>query len=105
LEGVKAVEQILTSGFQEDNLEFQADPTNLTQGQSVRMYPIDPGSNYQDSGRLVGLSTTEAVISTLSEKDGKEVRIHYPRWNFAIERANAAKASMDGVKNGVLPLD
>lgn len=47
------------------------------------MYPVDTGYNSKDSGKLVALNKGEAVISTMSKQDGKEIRIHYPRWNFS----------------------
>ena len=56
------------------------------------MYPVDTGYNYKDSGKLVGLGAHEAVVSTTSKEGGKEVRIHYPRWNFEIGKATSPKA-------------
>jgi hypothetical protein len=35
----------------------------------------------------VGLTGREAVVSKVSGEGGKEVRIHYPRWNFVVEPA------------------
>lgn len=84
LSGPDAVSKILGSGFEEDGLEVKADPSGLQQGQEVEMYPVDTGFNYRDSGKLVGLSRSEAVVRTVSMQDGKEMRVHYPRWNFII---------------------
>jgi len=95
LEGPGAVKKILESGFGEDDLKVEADPTNLQQGQEVEMYPIDTGSNRRDTGKLIGLSTSEAVISTTSQQGGKEMRIHYPRWNFAIAPARKPDSSLN----------
>ena len=55
------------------------------------MYPVDTGYNSKDSGKLVGLGAHEAVVSAKSNEGGKEVRIHYPRWNFEIERVGRSK--------------
>lgn len=85
LVGKDAVEKILKSGFLEEKLSFEKDPSGLIEGQQVDMYPIDTGFNYRDSGKLIGLTASEAVISSKSEQESKEIRIHYPRWNFAIE--------------------
>ena len=63
------------------------------------MYPTDTGYNYKDSGKLVGLGANEAVVSTKSNQGGEEVRIHYPRWNFEIEKAGQKKGA-SGVDEG-----
>ncbi|KAK5119832.1 hypothetical protein LTR85_007158 [Meristemomyces frigidus] len=96
LEGPDAVSKILASGMREDHLTFEDDPCGLQQGQEVEMYPIDTGSNFKDSGKLVGMSASEAVISTTTQQDGKEVRIHYPRWNFTIEPLKKAAGQVNG---------
>jgi hypothetical protein len=62
---------------------FESDPTGLKEGQEVLMYPIDTGFESKDQGKLIGLTSREAVVSAKS-KDGTEVRIHHPRWNFEI---------------------
>lgn len=85
LEGKDAVPKILKSQFT-DNVPFQADPTGLKEGQEVQMYPIDTGFESKDQGKLIGLTAHESVVSAKS-KDGTEVRIHYPRWNFEITPA------------------
>lgn len=85
LEGPAAVEKILGSDFEEEKLQVEADPSGLKEGQGVEMFPIDTGYNQRDTGKLVGLSASEAVVSTKSQQGSKEMRVHYPRWNFTIE--------------------
>lgn len=90
LSGDDAVTKVLGSNFQDADreLKVQADPTGFQQGEEVEMYPIDTGYNSKDKGRLVGLDAHEAVLQARSQRDpGVEVRIHHPRWNFAIKKA------------------
>lgn len=56
----------------------------------VDMHPIDTGYNQRDSGKLVILNKSEVAVSTKSQQDSVEVRIHYPRWNFNIMRQKQA---------------
>jgi hypothetical protein len=86
LEGKDTVAKILGSSIADD-VKFQEDPTGLKEGQEVDMYPVDTGYDRKDSGKLVGLNAHEAVISAQSKEGGKEIRIHYPRWNFKITPA------------------
>lgn len=51
------------------------------------MYPIDTGFESKDQGKLIGLTAHESVVSAKSKEGGTEIRIHYPRWNFAITPA------------------
>lgn len=88
LEGKDAVEKIL-SGPLIANPKVNPDPIGMKEGEEVIMYPIDTGYNAKDSGKLVGLGAHEAVVSTTSKQGDKEIRIHYPRWNFEIERPGA----------------
>ena len=76
-----------------DNLKVEADPEGLKEGQEVIMYPIDTGYNTKEKGKLVGLTSHEAVVSSKSKQGGKDIRIHYPRWNFAIEPAGGHAGS------------
>lgn len=83
LEGKDAISRILSSSLTAD-VKVEADPLDLEQDQEVEMYPVDTGYDRKDSGKLVGLNAHEAVVSTQSKEGGKEMRIHYPRWNFEI---------------------
>ncbi|KYG40622.1 hypothetical protein M433DRAFT_192292 [Acidomyces richmondensis BFW] len=95
LKGSDAVSKILSSRFQEDekDLVVHKDPCELKQGQEVIMCPVDTGYNSKDAGKLVGLSIYEAVVKTKSQQEEREIRIHYPRWNFAIDAVPKAAAS------------
>lgn len=88
LEGKDAVAKILKSPLTASPM-VQADPIGMKEGEDVIMYPIDTGYNSKDSGKLVGLTAHEAVVSTKDKSGEHEIRIHYPRWNFEIERPGA----------------
>ena len=90
LEGKAAIQKILKSGFNEENLRVEPDPIGLKEGEMVDMHPIDTGYNSRDSGKLVVLNSNEAAVSTKSQQDGVEIHIHYPRWNFNIMRQKQA---------------
>ena len=83
--------QILKSGFNESEsrLKVESDPIPLQEGEEVEMYPTDTGSDRKERGRLVGLNAHEAVIKTVTQQDGREIRIHYPRWNFEIQKIDS----------------
>lgn len=83
--------RILSSGFQEsdEELKVEEDPEGLKEGDEVEMWPVDTGFDRRDTGRLVKLDAREMVVRTRSQQDGKEVRIHYPRWNFCVRKAVA----------------
>ena len=75
LEGKDAVSKVLNSGFDESELKVHPDPTGLKAGEEVAMWPVDTGYNCKDEGKLVGLSSWEAVVSSRAREDeGKEVR-------------------------------
>ena len=67
-----------------DEGEVQDDPVGVKKGQQVEVAPIDTGFTHRDEGKLVSLDTGEVVIEKTSEKDGKAVRVHFPRWNFNV---------------------
>jgi len=54
----------------------------------VHGYPQDTGFTRHDKGQLVGLTMQEVVISTKAQ-NGAEIRVHHPKWNFAIGKAQA----------------
>jgi len=87
LKGPAAVEKVLSSSFQDEDLRVESDPLALKKGEVVNMWPIDTGYNRKDSGKLVKLTANEAVVATKTQQGGKEVRIHYPRWNYTIASA------------------
>jgi hypothetical protein len=73
-----------STSFVDAELEVHDDPIGVKKGQQVEVSPIDTGFNHRDVGKLVGLNTKEVVIEKENEKDGKPVRLHFPRWNFSI---------------------
>jgi hypothetical protein len=87
LEGAAAVERILASPFKGEGLRVDSDPLGLKQDEVVSMWPIDTGYDRKDTGRLVKLTADEVAIATKSEQGGKEIRIHYPRWNYTVASA------------------
>ena len=66
-------------------MKVHDDPEGLKDGQEVVMGPTDTGYNSKDSGKLIHLDAHESVVSTTTQQDGREIHIHYPRWNFSIE--------------------
>lgn len=96
LDDQEAVKRVLSSGAVPGGLKFEKDPLGLAQGQEVQMYPIDTGSSCKDAGKLVGLNSSEAVVSTTSNAHGKELRIHYPRWNFVVESVSGSNGTSNG---------
>lgn len=92
--------KILGSEFLEPDAELKVedDPEGFKEGEEVEMWPVDTGFNRRDRGRLVKLGVHEAVVQRGSGRDGaREVRIHYPRWNFCIQRVGEG----DGGQNGM----
>jgi hypothetical protein len=87
LEGPAAVDRILVSSFKDEDLRVDNDPLGLKRDEVVSMWPIDTGYDRKDTGRLVKLTADEVAIATKSERGGKEVRIHYPRWNYTVASA------------------
>lgn len=85
--------RILGSEFQEPDSEMKVedDPEGFRDGEEVEMWPVDTGFNRRDSGKLVNLGVHEVVVQRPSRQDqGREVRIHYPRWNFLVQRKGDA---------------
>jgi glutathione S-transferase len=88
LEGKDAIKKVLSSPFTDD-VKVEKDPLGLQEGDEVEMFPKDTGYDRKDSGKLVGLNAREAVVEAKCQDGSKEVRIHYPRWNFEIVRRKA----------------
>lgn len=87
LEGPAAVDRILASPFKDEDLQVDSDPLGLKKDEVVSMWPIDTGYGRKDTGKLVKLTANEVAVATKSEQGGKEVRVHYPRWNYAVASA------------------
>jgi hypothetical protein len=90
LEGPAAVENILASPFEDEDLRVESDPLALEKDEVVSMWPIDTGYDRKDTGRLIKLTADEVAVATKSEQGGKEVRINYPRWNYTVAPAGKA---------------
>ncbi|EME87274.1 uncharacterized protein MYCFIDRAFT_28695 [Pseudocercospora fijiensis CIRAD86] len=87
LESVECVDRILNSGFEETELEVEEnDLSGLKAGDEIKMAPVDTGFGSSDVGKLIGLKRNEVTISSLTQQGGKEIHIHYPRWNFSFEK-------------------
>jgi len=65
-----------------------ADPLRFEKGQIVDVFPTDMASGFvhRDTGSLVNVSVMDVCIAAKT-KNGKEVRIHFPRTNFRISKA------------------
>lgn len=98
-EGKVAIPRILKGGFGEKEAQVdELDPMKLKKGEEVRGYPTDTGFNHKDAGRLVGLTSQEAILSTKGE-GGVEIRVHHPRWQFLIEPVRGGDVN-GGSSNG-----
>ena len=60
------------------------DPLGFSDGQHVSVSPSDTGFSAQDIGPLLAVSEHEVVVGSKT-KDGTEIHIHAPRWNFTIK--------------------
>ena len=95
LKGSEAVKYIVQAEYYEPEGDVDgSDPLGLESGQDVESWPIDSGSRHHDRGRLVSLTSKEVVLASQSKVDGKEVRIHHPRWNFRIRAVKAGGAKL-----------
>ncbi|KAI9660757.1 MAG: hypothetical protein M1831_003449 [Alyxoria varia] len=91
LKGKEAVEWIENARLTEDDAYVDPeDPTGLKMGQAVKVFPIDSGSAHKDDGKLVKL-TKEEVALMVKSKNGREIRVHAPRWQFRVTSAESAK--------------
>lgn len=88
VEGDAALKQIGSAGLLEptkNNVDGN-DPLGLKKGSKVKVSPIDTGYTAQEEGSLVTLNAEEVVIAKKT-KNGDEVFLHCPRWNFRIQAA------------------
>lgn len=83
------VQRILAASFTESECidVDEADVLGLKAGQRVTVAPVDFGFTHKDEGVLVGLSREEAVIRVNVPEGNGALRLHYPRINFKILRA------------------
>ena len=87
LQGDAALNRIIRASYSEnDSFVDEEDPLGLKEGSEVEVWPTDTGFKHRDRGRLIGESKGEDVLSIYSEANGEEIRVHFPRTNFRIER-------------------
>jgi glutathione S-transferase len=74
--------------FEDEGVVDPADPLRLEKGQIVDVFPTDMASGFahRDSGKLLSISVMDVCIQTKT-KNGKDIRIHFPRTNFKISKA------------------
>jgi glutathione S-transferase len=74
--------------FEAEGEVDHADPLRLEKGQIVDIFPTDMASGFvhRDTGKLVSITVMDVCIETKT-KNGKEIRIHFPRTNFRISKA------------------
>lgn len=84
---------VLSADFVDKDLSVdKADPAKVGEGAKVQLYPTDTGGfTHKDEGTLVKLSKDEVAIAVKSEKDGVEVHLHAPRWNFRIAETGGSR--------------
>lgn len=71
-----------------------SDPLQLAAGTLIEVYPTDfGGRGHHDQGKLVKLVHDEVAIEC-EASNGKNVRIHAPRWNFRIRAVDTSKAKL-----------
>lgn len=84
LEGEAAIKEITSGPFGDKQPSIDGrDPTGLKGGEHVNGYPTDTGFTRRDEGDLIGLTAQEVTISSKAS-NGTEIRVHHPRWNFAV---------------------
>ncbi|KAF2106450.1 hypothetical protein BDV96DRAFT_590965 [Lophiotrema nucula] len=76
---------------------IEDDPLKLKNGDEVDVYPSDYGMSHKDRGSLIGLT-----ISTVTIRNSKGLNLHFPRWNFRVEKVQSRltiPASISSAKN------
>ena len=94
VKGPEARSIIKSSDFAEveGNVEG-SDPSGLSKGTLVEVWPTDSGFNHRDKGPLVSLNGQEVVVESKME-DGTEVRVHAPRHGFRVREAKDKGANL-----------
>lgn len=86
LSGKEAAQIIQQAGFLKHSSNLTADSTELSVRQPVRVWRTDDISSaikHFDSGKLLGLSSQEVIISSFTPK-GNELHLHFPRRNIRV---------------------
>lgn len=89
LSGGDTIAKILDQDMFESKLEVVEDPSGFKAGDELVVHPSDTGFTRPDRGKLIGLTKQEVVLQKVSQQGGKEIHVHFPRWNFTIEKAAA----------------
>lgn len=85
LDGDAMRERVLRATSKHQPTKFiQDDPLRLEPEDEVRVFASDYGSSHKDRGAIVGLSLTDVVI-----RNAKGLHLHFPRWNFRINKLNS----------------
>ncbi|KAF2731033.1 hypothetical protein EJ04DRAFT_21777 [Polyplosphaeria fusca] len=87
-DGPATKEQIMKPGAPIGTNIVDDDPLCLSHGDEVEVYPSDYGASHKTRGRLVGLTTSEVVIC-----NDIGLHVHFPRWNYHIEKLKPTIAS------------
>ncbi|KAF2709742.1 hypothetical protein K504DRAFT_467691 [Pleomassaria siparia CBS 279.74] len=89
LDGSAMKERVVGSSTEQEMLTVNDDdPLKLKKGDEVEVYASDYGMSHKDRGILVGLTISEVVI-----QNSKGLYLHFPRWNYRIERVQPPKTS------------
>ncbi|KAE9378188.1 glutathione s-transferase-related protein-like protein [Stipitochalara longipes BDJ] len=89
--GAEALKAVGNGEWAEEEASVdEKDPSELKKGEMVEVCPIDSGFSRKDTGRLVGLSTSEVVIEVRTQ-EGAQVRIHAPRHGFRVRRTKESE--------------
>lgn len=86
--GDQAAEMIVRASYNDGDGEIdETDPVTqalgLKKGQLVKIWPSDYGYTHKDEGKLVGLTSSEVTIETVTA-GGATVRVHAPRQGFRV---------------------
>ena len=84
LQGFKLNESPATQGTVDEE-----DAQGLKQGTRVEVYPADWGSEYRDSGGLVGLAPDEVTIIV---EGAMKLRVHAPRTGFKVTAVGGSES-------------
>jgi len=94
LKGDEAFRRIIHANFADNDVAIdEQDPLGLKKGEEVEVWPIDTGFTHRDRGLLVGLNQEEVVLAVRPEKEGEEIRLHFPRTNFRVRAVKGAATS------------